>query len=110
VQSLDRRAWTETIESGGEPLAVPKKTKTRREGQPQITEAQIQAYRARRTAAPVVVEKDAESASCPQQATTINSPWGRVNEEYATIRSDLVRLVIIAAALLALIVVLSFVL
>ncbi len=89
---------------------MSKKTKTRREGQPRISESQLQAYRARRTAALAVVETDSESAPGAPEATTIRSPWGRVDEEYAMIRSDLIRLIVIAAVLLALIVALSFVL
>jgi hypothetical protein len=87
-----------------EPLAVPKKSKS-----PRISESQLQAYRNRRASAPVTDGESAPQAKAGE-ATVATTSWGRLDEEYAMIRSDLIRLLILAAAMIGLIVALSFVL
>jgi hypothetical protein len=44
------------------------------------------------------------------EPTAVTTAWGRIDEEYAMIQSDLIRLLIIAVAMIGLIVALSFVL
>ncbi|HEU4792279.1 MAG TPA: hypothetical protein VFS96_01345 [Nitrolancea sp.] len=85
---------------------MPKKSKS-----PRISESQLQAYRNRRASAPVSAPVDGEPAAQTKggEATSVTTSWGRVDEEYAMIRADLIRLLIIAVFMIALIVVLSFV-
>ncbi len=90
-----------------EPRTVPKKSKS-----PRISESQLQAYRNRRASAPVIVPADGKPAAetTGEHAAAVTTSWGRVDEEYAMIRADLIRLLIIAALMLGLIFALSFVL
>lgn len=86
---------------------MPKKSKS-----PRISESQLQAYRNRRASAPVITPANGESAPHTQagEVTAGTTSWGRIDEEYAMIRADLIRLLIIAAFMVGLIVALSFVL
>lgn len=89
---------------------MPKKPKS-----PRISESQLQAYRNRRASAPPVSTNsptDGEATPRAQsgQAAAVTTAWGRTDEEYAMIKSDLIRLLIIAAIMIGLIVALSFVL
>lgn len=86
---------------------MPKKSKS-----PRISESQLQAYRNRRASAPVIVPAEGEPAAQTQgeHGAIVTTSWGRVDEEYAMIRADLIRLLIIAVIMLGLIVALSFVL
>ena len=86
---------------------MPKKSKS-----PRISESQLQAYRNRRASPPVTVPTDEASARQVKagEPTAVPTAWGRIDEEYAMIRSDLIRLLIIAVAMIGLIVALSFVL
>jgi hypothetical protein len=90
-----------------EPRIVPKKSKS-----PRISESQLQAYRNRRASAPMSVPANGEPAAQTQgeHAAIVTTSWGRVDEEYAMIRADLIRLLIIAVIMLGLIVALSFIL
>jgi hypothetical protein len=50
----------------------------------------------------------AQRAAQPSSQRTIASPWGRVDEEYALIRADLKRLLLITLLILLLLIVLTF--
>jgi len=52
----------------------------------------------------------AQTLPVSQSSTEIQSPWGRVDEEYALIRSDLRRLMMVTALIFALLVVLTVIL
>lgn len=77
-----------------------------------MSESQLQAYRNRRASAPVNVPADGEPAPQAQsrEAAVVTTSWGRIDEEYAMIRADLIRLLIIAALMIGLIFALWFVL
>ncbi len=90
-----------------------KTSRTRRDGRTRISEAQLQAYRARKAetvahpeSQPVVSEKSKPQAT----PTGVMTAWGHVGDEYAMIRADLVRLLIITAAMFVIILVLWFLL
>mgnify|MGYP007135841662 FL=1 len=61
-----------------------------------------------RTAAPTRVSNT--QAASIHHPTGIVSPWGRVDEEFAMIRSDLRRLLILTALIIAVLIALTFVL
>ncbi len=91
---------------------MPKKTtRTRRDGKPRVNEAQLQAYRARK-AATVAHPEAAPDAPIegkrPATPSGVVTAWGHVGEEYAMIKSDLVRLFIITLAMFVIILVLWF--
>jgi hypothetical protein len=91
---------------------MAKKTaRTRNDNRTRINEAQLQAYRARKAetvahhdAAPSEPAPSREKSAQPRVMTS----WGNVDEEYAMIRSDLVRLFIITGAMFAIILILWF--
>jgi hypothetical protein len=89
---------------------VAKKTKPRHERGTRLSQAQLQAYQVRKAATvaqrPVVATDDGGE----EPEVSSYTHWGRLDEEYASIRSDLVRLLIITALMLVFIVVLAFVL
>ena len=93
-----------------------KTTRTGRDGRPKLNEAQLQAYRARKAATvvapqseapPVAVQPRTPRSSRVEQTGHVTA-WGHVGEEYEMIRSDLIRLLLITAAMLVIIVVLWF--
>lgn len=57
-------------------------------------------------AAPVEAAPEASAES----AGVVETSWGRLDAEYAMIRSDLIRMIVIAAVVAAILVVLTFVL
>lgn len=88
-----------------------KKTKSRRSGRPRLSEAQLEAYRQRRALLAEGAARDAgPTAAGAEPAAVHATSWGRVDEEYATIRSDLIRLLVITAFLFAILAALTFVL
>lgn len=89
---------------------MAKKTRARRDTRPRLSEAQLQAYRARRSVTAGAPVTDAEGAAAEAVAAESYSRWGNVVEEYAMIRSDLKRLALITSAMLVILVVLTFVL
>ncbi len=88
---------------------MAKKTRARRESRPRISEAQLQAYRARRASA-AAAQPTPAPAGTAEPARPVTSRWGRVDEEYAMIRADLIRLGAITAVMFAILIVLWFVL
>lgn len=89
--------------------ALAKKTRARHDERPRLSQAQLNAYRVRKAATvvarPAVEGEDGEEID-PSQYTQ----WGHIGQEYAIIRSDLARLLLITAGMLVIIIVLSFVL
>lgn len=86
---------------------MAKKTKSRRDTRPRLTEAQLQAYRTRQ-AATVTAARPAPEGEA--QLTTNVTHWGRIDEEFRMIRADLVRLGLITAGMAIILVVLTIVL
>lgn len=91
-----------------------KTTRNRKSSRPRLSEAQLQAYRARQVAARPEATIDVPSESRVTRQTERRSAavtaWGHIDEEYAMIRADLVRLVIISAICFGIILVLWFLL
>ena len=88
-----------------------KTTQPRRDGRPRLNEAQLQAYRARKA------ETVANPAAIPERPVAVGpkaapagsvTSWGHVGDEYAMIRADLVRLLMITVGMFAIILVLWF--
>ncbi|ACZ38454.1 hypothetical protein [Sphaerobacter thermophilus] len=88
---------------------MAKKTKTRRSGRPRLSEAQLQAYRQRR-AMLEAAQAETPTPSGSEPARVAETHWGRLPDEYAMIRSDLIRLLIISALMVVILVALTFVL
>lgn len=94
-----------------------KTTRVGRDGRPKLNESQLQAYRARQ-AATVAVTRPVTSEAAPERASRSKraeqtghvTAWGHVDDEYLMIRSDLIRLLVITAGMLAIIIVLWFIL
>ncbi|HEX3721410.1 MAG TPA: hypothetical protein VHV31_01385 [Nitrolancea sp.] len=98
-----------------------KTTRVGRDGRPKLNESQLQAYRARQ-AATVAVTRPVNTEAAPERASERASrtkraeqtghvtAWGHVDDEYLMIRSDLIRLLLITAAMFVIIVVLWFIL
>lgn len=90
---------------------VKKTSQARRDGRPRLNEAQLQAYRARKAdtvANPAAKPDRPDPISQQSAATGTVTSWGHVGDEYAMIRSDLIRLLIITAAMFVIILVLWF--
>ena len=87
-----------------------RKPRNRRDTRPRLSEAQLQAYRARQAAQAHAHAAAESAASTTKPGQTSFSQWGRLDEEYAMIRSDLTRLGIITLAMFVVIVALTFVL
>ena len=86
-----------------------KSTRVGRDGRPKLNEAQLQAYRARKAATVTVTQPPPTEPNAKRQEQTGHvTAWGHVGDEYNMIRSDLVRLLIITAAMFVIIVVLWF--
>ncbi len=86
-----------------------RKPRNRRDARPRLSEAQLQAYRARQAAvSQAAAEAGAATKASPGSASF--SQWGRLDEEYAMIRADLTRLGTITLAMFVIIVALTFVL
>ncbi|HVB64175.1 MAG TPA: hypothetical protein VNE17_05550 [Nitrolancea sp.] len=86
-----------------------KSTRVGRDGRPKLNEAQLQAYRARKAATVAVTQPPPTEPNVKRQEQTGHvTAWGHVGDEYNMIRSDLVRLLIITAAMFVIIVVLWF--
>ena len=86
-----------------------RKPRNRRDTRPRLSEAQLQAYRTRQAAVTQAVPEGGAASKVSQSQTSF-SQWGRLDEEYAMIRSDLTRLGIITLAMFIVIVALTFVL
>lgn len=88
-----------------------KTTRPRRDTRTRVNEAQLQAYRARK--AETVPHHDAQpveqvpTRERPAQARVVTA-WGNVDDEYAMIRSDLVRLFLITIGMFVIILILWF--
>lgn len=89
---------------------MAKKSKSRRDSRPRLSEAQLQAYRARQAAAASAAPASEPSSAPDTSQPVVYSRWGRVDEEYAIIRADLTRLLILTAGMLAILVILWFIL
>ncbi|HET9015684.1 MAG TPA: hypothetical protein VFN57_08805 [Thermomicrobiaceae bacterium] len=87
-----------------------RKTRTKRDAKPRLSEAQLQAYRARQAQVQATAESAARTGPTVAPSPTSFSQWGRLDEEYAMIRSDLTRLGMITLAMLVLIIAATFVL
>ena len=88
-----------------------RKTRTKRDARPRLSEAQLQAYRTRQAQAqPAAQTAPVRPGPAGAPAPTSFSQWGRLDEEYAMIRSDLTRLGMITLAMLVLIIAATFVL
>lgn len=86
--------------------------KTKREGAPKLSKAQLQAYKVRKAetiaqANQAVVASAVEDASIEEGVEYTS--WGRVDEEYSIIRKDLRTLLTITALMLVILIVLTFV-
>ncbi|MBX5444645.1 hypothetical protein [Sphaerobacter sp.] len=88
---------------------MAKKTKTRRSGRPRLSEAQLQAYRERRAMLEAAPAETAQPSSS-EPVGTIRTHWGHLPDEYAMIRADLIRLLVIAALMVVILVALTFIL
>lgn len=102
---------------------MSKKSRKRRSSRPRLSEAQLEAYRARRrreqeaeAEAEAADEVAAEARAMPRRAVSSSSVgqgythWGSLDEEYAIIRADLIRMIAITALIVAILIVLTFVL
>lgn len=85
-----------------------RKTRNRRDTRPRLSEAQLQAYRARQAAMAQPEVAAGTTATATREGSF--SQWGRLDDEYRMIRADLVRLGIITGAMLVLIIALTFIL
>ncbi len=88
-----------------------KTSRSRREGRTRLNEAQLQAYRARKAetvANPHAQPERHETGSESTQTAGVVTAWGHVADEYAMIRADLIRLLIITAAMFVIILLLWF--
>ncbi len=88
-----------------------KTSRSRRDSKSRINEAQLQAYRARKSetvANPHAQPEKPEVVHEQAAPTGMVTAWGHVGDEYSMIRSDLIRLLIITAAMFAIILVLWF--
>lgn len=88
----------------GSEITVARKTsRNRRDSRGRISQAQLQAYRVRKEETTItpraVVETTEPGAPSPAATTT----WGRIEDEYDMIASDLKRLLIISVLMFALI-------
>jgi hypothetical protein len=92
---------------------MPKRTsRPRRDNRPRVSEAQLQAYRTRKAETVAHPEAQPERAE-PNQAQSatpvgVVTAWGNVGDEYEMIRADLIRLLLITAAMFIIILVLWF--
>ncbi len=92
-------------------MAKKTSSRSRRDSKSRINEAQIQAYRARKAetvANPHAQLEKPDAAHEVVAPSRMVSSWGHLGDEYSMIRSDLIRLLIITAAMFAIILVLWF--
>lgn len=86
--------------------------KTKREGSPKLSKAQLQAYRVRK-AETIVQASQTVSATAVEDVGIDEgaeyTSWGRVDEEYSIIRKDLRTLLTITGLMLIILIVLTFV-
>jgi len=86
--------------------------KTKREGAPKLTKAQLQAYRVRK-AETIVQASQTVTATAVEDVGLDEgveyTSWGRVDEEYSMIRKDLRTLLTITGLMLIILIVLTFV-